>query len=105
HVFKLGDKQPSFSLEENIPVAALVDNEAFWLNEGSKVNSFSCNSSGDGQLTFTVGITYAMPRNLAASVAYSVKELADTDFRNFYGDLRLGGEVLGSVTSSAVQVN
>lgn len=105
HVFKLLDDQPSFELEEEIPLTAATHNDPFWLSEGCKVSSFSCSSSGDGQLSFSVGVVSGNVRKLPQTVAKSTTDFADHDFKNFDGDLVLGGEQQASVTSASVQVS
>lgn len=105
HVFKLGDEQPSFALEREVPLTGDKDNEAFHAYEGLKVSSLSITSGTSGQLTWGIGVTGATSRLLKKSLAHTTKEYTDKDFENFGGDVRISGEYQGRITSCSISVN
>lgn len=100
HTFKIGDSQPSFTLEKAFPGI-----NTYILEHGCKVSKLSLSVGGDGELTATVSVMGAKEETKTASMATTPVEATFTRGQNFQAKIKIGNAVKGKLTSFSLDVD
>ena len=100
HTFKIGDSQPSFTLEKAFPGI-----NTYILEHGCKVSKLSLSVGGDGELTATVSVMGAKEETKTTSMATTPVEATFTRGQNFQAKIKIGGVVKGKLTSFSLDID
>ncbi len=99
HVFKAGDSQPSFILEQGFP-----DIGVYELFNGCKVNKFALTLGGDAELVANIDVLGAKETAGTASFAASPAAIALSRFNNYQASIQEGGASIATVTNATLNV-
>lgn len=100
HTFKLGDTQPSFTLEKCFPGI-----KTYVRQLGCKASKLSLSVGGDGELTATISVMGAKESIETSSMSPKAVEAVFTRTQNFQAKIKIGGSIKGKITSFSMDID
>lgn len=100
HTFKIGDTQPSFTLEKAFPGI-----NTFARENGCKVSKLSLSVGGDGELTATISVMGAKESIETSTMGTTPIEAVFTRTQNFQAKVKIGGTAKGKITSFSMDID
>lgn len=100
HTFKIGETQPSFTLEKCFPGI-----KTFIRQNGCKASKLSLSVGGDGELTATISVMGAKESVEATTMGTTPVEAVFTRAQNFQAKIKIGGTVKGKITSFSMDID
>lgn len=101
HVFKSGEKLPSFWTEVMIATQTPIYKRSL----GCKINTLALEAGGDGELTATLGLMAASQTQESTAAVAAPEEMPFNRLANFQAQLKVDGEVTGNAMSFAVNLD
>lgn len=100
HVFKIGDNQPSFTMEKAFPGIG-----QYLQYCGCKVSKLSLSIGGDGEITATISVMGAKESIESATMATTPLQPAFNRANNFQSSIKIGEEIEAKGTSFSVDID
>ena len=100
HVFKIGDTQPSFTLEKAFPGIG-----QYLQYVGCKASKLSLSIGGDGEITATISVMGAKESVESETMATTPVEPAFNRANNFQSSIKIGNEIEAKGTSFSMDID
>ena len=101
HVFKSGEKLPSFWIEVMIATQTPIYKRSL----GCKINTLALEAGGDGELTATLGLMAASQTQESTAAVAAPEEMPFNRLANFQALLKVDGQVTGNAMSFSVNLD
>ena len=101
HVFKSGEKLPSFWIEVMIATQTPIYKRSL----GCKISTLALEAGGDGELTATLGLMAASQTQESTAAVAAPEEMPFNRLANFQALLKVDGQVTGNAMSFSVNLD